>query len=60
MCNEYEQRVAWAEYTKAMRQQELGTPSEQSAADLPQADDVRINDVGPVMRSRAISWNWYQ
>ena len=50
MCNDYEQRVAWADYRKAMQQLELGIPTEQSEADLPQADDVRVNEVGPVMR----------
>ena len=50
MCNDYEQRVAWADYRKAMQQLELGIPTEQSEADLPQADDIRVNEVGPVMR----------
>jgi putative SOS response-associated peptidase YedK len=50
MCNDYEQHVAWAEYAKVMRQLELGMPSGQSEADLPQADDIRINDTAPVMR----------
>jgi hypothetical protein len=30
---------------------ELGIPSRQAELDLPQADDVRINDIGPVMRA---------
>ena len=50
MCNDYEQRVAWADYRKAMQQLELGIPTEQSEADLPQADDIRVNEIGPVMR----------
>jgi putative SOS response-associated peptidase YedK len=29
----------------------LGIPSPKSELDLPQADDVRINDIGPVMRA---------
>jgi hypothetical protein len=29
----------------------LGIPSRQSELDLPQADDIRINDTGPVMRA---------
>jgi putative SOS response-associated peptidase YedK len=33
-----------------MQQLELGIPTEQSKLDLPQADDIRVNDVGPVMR----------
>jgi putative SOS response-associated peptidase YedK len=50
MCNDYEQRVAWADYRKAMHQLELGIPTEQSEADLPQVDDIRVNETGPVMR----------
>src|SRR5580700_11112730 len=51
MCNDYEQHVRWAEYCKLMQALELGIPSRQSEIDLPQADDIRINDTGPVMRA---------
>jgi len=51
MCNDYEQHVRWAEYRKMMQDLELGIPSQQAELDLPQADDVRINDIGPVMRA---------
>jgi putative SOS response-associated peptidase YedK len=51
MCNDYEQHVRWAEYRKMMQELELGIPSQQAELDLPQADDVRINDIGPVMRA---------
>ena len=51
MCNDYEQHVVWAEYCKMMQDLALGIPTHQSAHDLPQADDIRINDLGPVMRS---------
>jgi hypothetical protein len=50
MCNDYEQHVRWAEYCKMMQALELGIPSQQSELDLRQADDIRINDTGPVMR----------
>jgi putative SOS response-associated peptidase YedK len=50
MCNDYEQHVALAEYRKVMEQLELGTPADQSEADLPQADDIRVNEIGPAMR----------
>ena len=30
MCNDYEQRVAWADYRKVMRQLELGIPTEEA------------------------------
>jgi putative SOS response-associated peptidase YedK len=51
MCNDYEQHVRWAEYCKMMQALALAVPRRQSEFDLPQADDVRINDVGPVMRA---------
>jgi putative SOS response-associated peptidase YedK len=51
MCNDYEQRVSYAEYAKAIRALELSTPSAESEADLPQADDIRIGDLGTVIRA---------
>ncbi len=50
MCNDYEQHIAWAEYCRMMREMELGIAPHQSELDLPRADDVRIGDLGPVMR----------
>jgi putative SOS response-associated peptidase YedK len=49
MCNDYEQQVRWAEYRKLMQALDLRIPSHQCERDLPQADDIRINDIGPVM-----------
>ena len=51
MCNDYEQHVAWADYRKAIEQLELGIPTHESERDLPQADDIRVNEIGPVMRA---------
>ena len=51
MCNDYEQHVKWREYCEMMQALELGMPTDQSERDLPQADDIRINDLGPVMRA---------
>jgi putative SOS response-associated peptidase YedK len=51
MCNAYEQHVAYADYQAAVRAAELATPSAESAAALPQADDIRIGDMGPVLRA---------
>ena len=45
MCNDYEQHIRWAEYCEMMQRLELGIPAHQSELDLPQADDVRINDM---------------
>jgi putative SOS response-associated peptidase YedK len=52
MCNDYEQHVAYADYLEAVRAVELDTPASESEADLPQADDIRIGDLGPVIRAR--------
>lgn len=51
MCNAYEQHVAYAQYAEAVRALELPTPTTESEADLPQADDIRIGDMGTVMRA---------
>lgn len=52
MCNDYEQHVAYADYLKAVRALELETPASETKADLPQADDIRIGDMGPVIRAK--------
>ena len=51
MCNDYEQHIRWAQYCAMMQAAEMGIPTQQSELDLPQADDIRINDSGPVMRA---------
>jgi putative SOS response-associated peptidase YedK len=51
MCNDYEQHILWAEYCAMMQALELGIPTQQSELDLPRADDIKINDLGPVMRA---------
>lgn len=51
MCNDYEQHVRWAEYCKMKQDLELGIPTQQTDLDLPQADDLKITDRGPVMRA---------
>jgi putative SOS response-associated peptidase YedK len=50
MCNDYEQHIKWAEYCAMMQALELAIPPRQTELDLPRADDVRINDLAPVMR----------
>jgi putative SOS response-associated peptidase YedK len=51
MCNDYEQHVAWAEYKRLMQEIALEISTQQNELDLRQADDIRIGDEGPVMRS---------
>lgn len=50
MCNDYEQHIRWDQYCAMMQAAVLGMPTQQSHADLPQADDIKINDMGPVSR----------
>jgi putative SOS response-associated peptidase YedK len=50
MCNDYEQHVSHAEYSKAIRALELAG-SEADPAALITADDIRIGDIGPVLRA---------
>jgi putative SOS response-associated peptidase YedK len=49
MCNDYEQHVTHKQYLDAIKALELD--STDSAADMPQADDIRIGDMGPVLRA---------
>lgn len=51
MCNDFEQHIAWGEYRELMRRLELTVLAQQNELDLPTADDVKIGDSGPVMRS---------
>ena len=51
MCNDYEQHIAWAEYCRMMQSLAINIPTHQTELDLPQADDIRINDRAPTMRA---------
>jgi len=51
MCNDYEQHVAYAQYLEAVRASDLSPPASETAAALPRADDIRIGDLGPVLRA---------
>lgn len=50
MCNDYEQHIRYDDYARLMQQLDLDIPDHQSQADLPQADDIRIGNTGPVIR----------
>ena len=51
MCNDYEQHIVWAEYCDLMQSLRLGVSARQNERDLPRADDIRVNDLAPVMRA---------
>jgi putative SOS response-associated peptidase YedK len=55
MCNDYELHVTWAQYKRALESVSVTIPPRQSELDLLQADDVRINDIAPVMRAALTS-----
>lgn len=48
MCNDYEQHVTHAAYLGALAAAGLEAAAS-AASDLPQADDIRIGDMGPVL-----------
>lgn len=50
MCNDYEQHVTHSQYRKAIAALELEAGAEAEAA-LLNADDIRIGDLGPVIRA---------
>lgn len=50
MCNDYEQHVTYAQYREALNALDLSTSDSESEADLLQADDIKVGDVGPVLR----------
>lgn len=54
MCSDYEQHVAWAEYCRMMASVALQIPAHQTEFDLPQADDIRINDPALIIRMAAM------
>lgn len=51
MCNDYEQHVTHLDYARAIRALELTTPERETEADLAQADDIRIGDMGTIIRA---------
>lgn len=51
MCSDYEQHIAGAEYCLMMESLAPRIPAHQTELDLPQADDVRINDPAPIVRT---------
>ena len=51
MCNDYEQHLTYAAYTEAVRHLGLSAPATESAADLPQHDDIKIGDLGTGLRA---------
>ena len=50
MCNDYEQHVRYADYRRALEALQLNPPVAETAAALPEADDIKIGDLGAVVR----------
>jgi putative SOS response-associated peptidase YedK len=51
MCNEYEFQLKYDEYVEMMRYEDIGTPSGETAANMPQVASVRIGDTAPILRA---------
>lgn len=51
MCSDYEQRVRYDEYCRAMHNLVLGIPVHQTERDIPLADDVKVGDRASVVRT---------
>lgn len=51
MCNEYEFQTKWEEYVELMAALQLGMPSSEGPADLPQLASIRIGDIAPIIRA---------
>jgi len=50
MCSEYEQRICYAEYINVMQVLALGIPARQSELDLAPRAQIKIGDMGAVIR----------
>jgi putative SOS response-associated peptidase YedK len=50
MCDDCNQHIAWEKYQRVIEQIAMEIPTQQNELNLPQADDIRIGDEGPVMR----------
>jgi len=50
MCSEYEQRICYAEYINVMQDLALGIPARQSELDLAPRAQIKIGDMGAVIR----------
>ena len=51
MCNDYEQHIEWKAFQNEIRRLELDLPSGQCELELKGADDVKVGDIGPVVRA---------
>ena len=51
MCNDYEQHLNLKAFQDVMEQLDLGLPTNLSAKDLPEADDIKVGGTGPVVRA---------
>jgi putative SOS response-associated peptidase YedK len=49
MCNDYEQHIRFAEFQSAMQALHMPLEERIGATDLPQADDIRIGNDGPIL-----------
>jgi hypothetical protein len=55
ICNDFEQRITYQASVDAMQGLDWSPPPYESEGDLPQADHVRISDIGAIVRAEAFS-----
>jgi putative SOS response-associated peptidase YedK len=51
VCNDFARQIEWEAYCQAMAAAELGLPALANPAQLPRAEDIRVNDTTPIMRA---------
>lgn len=52
MCNDYERHIEWKAYCDAMAAAHLGMSGDADPKQLPSANDTRVGDRAPIMRTR--------
>lgn len=51
MCNDYERHIEWKTFCETMAMAQLGMPADANPQQLRAAEDVRVNDMAPIMRT---------
>jgi hypothetical protein len=51
MCNDFEQVISWRAYKAAMEGAGFSVPIDESEADLPPREHVRVRDTAPIIRA---------
>lgn len=52
MCNDFERQIEWKAFCDAMDAARLGMAADAAPSQLPEAADVRVGDMAPVLRAK--------